>query len=115
MQQNTSKHCGVIAGCCLLDEEVALLPLSHADGALGLAGAVHEGGEAVETYAVVVVTLVSAYERAVGVVEADETGVSSMYPSRALLWFFGWRCASQKTTRGLQLGAVSPRGARLWF
>ena len=41
--------------------------------------------------------------------------VSSMYPSGALLWFFGWRSASQKTTRGLQQGSVSPRGARLWF
>ena len=41
--------------------------------------------------------------------------LSSMYPYGALLWFFGWRSASQKTTRGLHQGSVSPRGARLWF
>ena len=75
---------------------------------LGLNVALIEEVVALESFSAYGITLEEYYQD-------PHANASSMYPFGALLWFFGCRSASQKTTRGLHQGSVSPRGARLWF
>ena len=58
-----------IKNVCLLDEEVALLPFGHADGALSPSGPVHQMDKALEADTVIRVALVGTDKGTCSIVE----------------------------------------------